>query len=672
MRKKDFYQKKFIDGKLKINKPFKEFLSEEENLENIVSHVKDMKQLYSDTNMEELLTVIDEDSEIKIFENLEILDSFNNPIGNFENLQTLFYKFSLHENYPIMFEFQSNFFYWRNSINDGNSFYRIVIFLLIENYIINNNINYLNILICEMLSEDFYELYKKRNIDVKLIKDIFSLMLYFVKENKIKEAYLVLLKSYLLKNKNFDEALIIYLKHVISVCLKELFEHVDKNPNKKYENLKKKLCNLDGIEEFGIEPAISIIYILPFLFKINVKCIYLDGEIRKCNIGIMKTTLDENYSTLFFGNLFCSYYILYPGNINKIIKYVNNGNEIKNKQLTYLLKNKEQCKICNNEEEHLIFLEKKFKVCNKCLINYLNEIIKKRAEDIKEDNLFGLEYYTRRIHLQDKYYIDNDEFIEIREKNILEEIYFKFPSICSKCKKKVNTLQEIFNLNCDCNYCRKCLEDILNESTKNLKVLNDYELRTFEKTKCSCGKDFDPNYVLQYFGNLNESTTKAQQRMIECTETLCMICCRKIADCQLPKNKNEKCKIYEKEKIKKIQIIKENSRDKGLKYYDGEHIMCMNCFKNWKNNNNNDSNNNNNNNIDDEQVTDRTQSENNKNNDKKENDKKNVKKDDKKDDKKNVKRNDNNKIKCNICNKIHSVNIPLTEDGGCCPNCNIF
>ena len=160
--------------------------------------------------------------------------------------------------------------------------------------------------------------------------------------------------------------------------------------------------------------------------------------------------------------------------------------------------------------------------------------------------------------------------------------------------------------------------------------------------------------------------------MIEYTKTLCMICCRKIADCKLPKNKNEKCEISGKEKIKIIQIIKENSRGKGLKYYDGEHIMCMNCFKNWKNNNNNDSNNNNNNNIDDEQVTDRTQSENNKNNDKKENDKKDVKKDNKKEDKKNVKRNDNNKIQCNICNKDHSVNVPLTEDGGCCKECNIF
>ena len=69
----------------------------------------------------------------------------------------------------------------------------------------------------------------------------------------------------------------------------------------------------------------------------------------------------------------------------------------------------------------------------------------------------------------------------------------------------------------------------------------------------------------------------------------------------------------------------------------------------------------------DDQVTDRTQSENNKNNDKKD-----VKKDNKKEDKKNVKRNDNNKIQCNICNKNHSVNIPLKEDGGCCKECNIF
>ena len=656
-RKNFFYLTKFTEGK--INKNFISFI--QEHSDKLVSHVKDMQKLYEESNMKNILSDVDENSEQEIFEKKKFLDSLNNPIGNFENLQTLIYKFSLYENYKVMFEFQKNFFFWRNCITDGNTFYRSVMFCIIENYITNKNVKDLKILICEILSKDYCKLYNNKNINVTVIKDILSLILYYVKKDKIKEAYSVFLKSYLLKSKYFDEALIIYLKHVLSIYLNKMFEYAENEPSKEYTNLKSQLSNIDGIEEFGIDAAISLICFLPFVFKLNLIFVYLDGLIQKCHNGVIKCepNEDENSVNLILGNLFCSYYIFYPREINQIIGYENNIKEIKLKRLTYVSKEKEQCKICNNDEEHIKFLEKKYTICKSCLTNYLNNIITKRAKDMKDDNLFGLEYYSRRIHLQDKYYIDNDEFIEIRGKNILEELHSKIAKECYNCKKEKNPVS-ISTIKCGCRYCLECIDDLLKKSTKDLIILNGYELRTMEKIKCSCGKDINPKDLLLNIKNVDKLKGDAMKRMIKYTKTLCMNCCKEIANYKFPEQ-NEKSKIISIEKLKIIKIKVENEKDKGLEYYDGDHVMCINCYNNWKNNiNNDDKNDKNDKNKGNDEVSVRAPHNNNEKEEIKDN-----KKDIKKDDKNINEKKNKNEIKCNICDKYHIISKESVSSNEC-------
>ena len=355
--------------------------------------------------------------------------------------------------------------------------------------------------------------------------------------------------------------------------------------------------------------------------------------------------------------MFCSYYIFYPREINQIIKYENNIKEIKLKRLTYVSKEKEQCKICNNDEEHIKFLEKKYTICKSCLTNYLNDIITKRSKDMKDDNLFGLEYYSRRIHLQDKYYIDNDEFIEIRGKNILEELHSKIAKECYNCKHEKNP-KSIFTIKCGCRYCSECIDDLLKKLTKDLIILNKYELNNMEKIKCSCNKDINPKDLLLNIKNVDKLKEDAMKRMIKYTKTLCMNCCKEIANFTFPKQ-NEQSKIISIKKLKIIKIKVENEKNKGLEYYDGEHVMCINCYQKWKNNINNDDKNDKN--KGDDEVTERAPNENNK---------KEEIKDNKKDTNKNINEKKNeNEIKCNICDKYHIIS---KEEKVYCNKCIIL
>ena len=97
--------------------------------------------------------------------------------------------------------------------------------------------------------------------------------------------------------------------------------------------------------------------------------------------------------------------------------------------------------------------------------------------------------------------------------------------------------------------------------------------------------------------------------MIKYTKTLCMNCCKEIANFTFPKQ-NEKSKIISIEKLKIIKIKVENVKNKGLDYYDGDHVMCINCYQKWKNNINNDDKNDKN--KGDDEVTERAPNENNK------------------------------------------------------------
>ena len=674
-RKKFFYEKKFFEGNKKINSSFTEFINGIDNYSPL-THLKEMEKLYKiNPNIKEKLPKVDENTENNIFENNEIDDEINNPIGIIDNYQNFIYKFSLYENYEIMLKFQKHFSFWRRSLIDGNSLYRAFMFGLLEHYIVNNKLKELEQLINEILSSKFCELYEKKKIKIDLIKDIFSLIIEYVNNQKLKEAYRLLVKSYRLKNKMFDDTLIIYLKHIIQKAINQLYEYAElKEESKKYINIKNELCLLNGIEEFCIEPGIPIVMILPFLFDVNLNIFYIDGILRKNKNGIIFLSDEKNKEIplIQIGYFFTGYFNLYkdPNEIilNEIYKHDKNI-----KQLTFKLKETKKCQICNNMTNHIVFLQKKFICCENCLNEHFELIIKNRAESLKKDSFFGIEYYSRKIHLQGKYYLDNEDIIELYENNLFDKIYFLLLLTCNNCKTKYEMGTKLFSLKCDCRYCEKCLQEKMNQSTKGFKILNIYETKTFPKIPCCCNKDFDPEDGIRFCEfDINQLMKETSFRFYQYINTKCMNCCEVIAELVKPDKPNEKMKVKSIQKYKVIPILKENDKYRGIKFYDINHLLCLKCYdpktiikQNIKNNNNDD-NNNNNNNINEDEQTNKTQDKIIQN--------ENLDKDKKKDDIEIVDKNKKINIYCNICFKNHIFNPENKEvnEGGCCNSCNIF
>ena len=490
---------------------------------------------------------------------------------------------------------------------------------------------------------------------------------YYLKNDKVKEAYHFLLKVYKLKNQMFDKTMIIYLKELVFHYLSIISKFVKKEPNEKYIILRSLLFNPEVVKENGIDPSIINIYLMQYLFNINMKLFIMDGLINKYQNCLINFDETIGNPLIYIGFLFSGYTLLYNNNeINNIIKKEIEKSNIKLKKLTYKLNEKENCKMCNSETNHIIFLEKKFICCESCLNNYVEKIIKKRISSIEEDSFNGLEYYSRRIHLENNSYVDNDEFIELYNNNILGYMFLKMACMCKKCYKQFNINSKLYSLKCFCRYCKKCLNEKINESTRNLRYINQYEKKKYEKSLCYCGKIFDPieaMNVLESNSNYRNNEDqilkkKAKERMKNYVQTLCMNCLKMVI--KYIKQKNNKKKIEKILNYKTINIDQEKDSNKGILYNDDPHKMCLECFN--KRNLIEDTEENENEDNVNEMDTQRLDTEDNiiNTNKTEENQNKN----------KIIKKN-TKKIYCNICDKKHTIKInDLVEEGKGC--CNIF
>ena len=437
------------------------------------SHPEIMKENEMKMNLNELLPQLETDFNEVILNENELLNDFNCPIGNFENIDSFIYKYSLFENYKLMDNSIKNINYWRPSLADGNSYYRIIIYGIFEYYITTKNLNELKKLICDIIQEDYITFYRDRNIDVDIVLKILKLILIFVENNEIEEAYNVLNKAFRLKNHFFDHTMIFYLRHVYFIYTKKVFNKLEKH-NKINKN---DLYNLDAIEELGIEPYFFLIHFLPYLYNINFKIFYIDNN-QICGIFNFIDEKAEDNIFMMIGYFYSNYFNLYY-NINDNLKKIIQKNHFKLKKLIAKSENKEKCKECKKETEQLIFLEKKFIICEKCLRVHINEILKNRTRNFEKEEFNGLEYYNGPIHLKDEYYIDNYDMIELYGENMKNKLYENESYNCVSCDRLINDKQ--YNLKCGCKYCKKCFIKQLEIITQNNMFLNRYERETYEK-----------------------------------------------------------------------------------------------------------------------------------------------------------------------------------------------
>ena len=559
---------------------FKNKINQEEKLSKIISeleksHPQNMEENEKKTNLDELLPTLNENFDDKILGENEILKKFNSPIGRLEDTKNFIYKFEAHKNYHLMINAYKHFNYWRPSLSDGNSFYRVFMYSLIENYITNQNINELKKLICDIIQEDYITLYRNKGIDVYIVLQIFNKILFLLENNQIEESYKIFNKAYRLKNHYFDYTMIIYLRNIVYKYTKEVYNIYNNNLKEKNKD-KDDLINIDAINELGFEPEFFILIFIPYLFDVNLKIFWVDGNLQKNEDGFIDFVDDENegkFPYIIMGYFFSNFFPLYSNKINDNLNKIINERYIRMTKLTYCDENKKICPICNNETEQVIFIQKKFIICKPCLISHLDKIIMNRTLSLNNEDYYGFEYYNRPIHLQDDYYINNYEIIELKKENISNLLLRNQTKSCCQCQIKIEKNEYL--MNCGCFYCEKCFMINLKNSTNEYMYINEFEKQnnTFEKVICSCGKNFNISYASKIYKPSNEERNNAKERMKIYVKTLCYQCLQKLVEYD---NENNNYKIIEK--FHKVYIKKESEKRNNIEYYDGQHIICKNCY----------------------------------------------------------------------------------------------
>ena len=508
-----------------------------------------------------------EDLEYKLFEKDEFYPEGYSVISNLENLQTWIYKFrNIAEEKPfIMVNALRYFNHWRMCLNDGNSFYRVNMFSLLEHCIIQKDLEFFSYILNDISSDNFIEYYKEKKIEYEKPFIILSAILSLTQDNLEEKAHEYLLKAYNLKNGCFDMLMIIYLKKVLCDFGKEINKLLDekKKSEEKVELIEEAKIDIDQIENLYLDPPkINIFYMFGQLFNINIKLYLLGGKFLE-PINLLKNVDDmENTPTFIFGYFFSSYHILYSpdaDNENEIFKKIVENDNPKLSKLTHILKEYKKCDICFKETNHAVFLKKKFIVCIPCLLPHIEKTIKARASNFFDDKCLGQEYYSRAIHLQDDFYLDDFDYMElVEENNIINKIYSNHKgNQCTNCEKIKSDEIDFITLECKCAYCQDCFKNIIMKMTKDQGYLLPCEVDMLNNVfKCDCGKKYTYNDFEKLYEVDDEQKEKAKERLSLYKDNYCIICLKNL--------------IHEDD-VKKIKIKKEMEDDK-------DHFICNNCY----------------------------------------------------------------------------------------------
>ena len=199
----------------------------------------------------------------------------------------------IYDKYNILKPYIYNF---RTINGDGNCFYRAVMFRYLEILILNNQIEYLQNVIYDIVNAFNTEELKARkiikNMDITpdLTFKILILIVDLLKNKMMSEAHQILVKSFSTAKK-FDYAMILYFRYV-------LYDYIKKNENKgylkdfpiqignllpsKYETEEGKFLFNDFYEKyllnFFTDAEKIIIYLTPFVLGVELDVIVFDDN----------------------------------------------------------------------------------------------------------------------------------------------------------------------------------------------------------------------------------------------------------------------------------------------------------------------------------------------------------------------------------------------------------
>ena len=312
------------------------------------------------------------------------------PIGPVQSLETFAYKYSTYENINLLQKAINVFTYWRITLIDGDSYYRVIMFQLFEHAIVNKRLQFIKEIVYDMSLQEYKDIYTQCAIyDYDNIFTLFKLITVYIQRDDIESALDVFYKAYTLTSRVFDSVLVVYCRYVIYKYIIKLQEE---------QNI---TIDINNIKQRGVEPEFLILQITPYVFEMNLKVFWVDYTFTQANSDLEQIIFEnENNSIFTIGNFYYGYFPLYTNsyyNDNEYInKYISNNITPLNK-LTYKLgltnDDTEQfhCEKCNKPRAQVVFLEQKFRCCQACLVNHLDKIIKQRSDAYMKGNYLGLE-----------------------------------------------------------------------------------------------------------------------------------------------------------------------------------------------------------------------------------------------------------------------------------------
>jgi hypothetical protein len=494
------------------------------------------------------------------------------PIGQIESIETFLYTYSLYNNIKTVDKACSLFQYWRHCLNDGNSFYRAVMFSVLQSLIVQVKLSELKEIVCEMCLMKYKEVFTANGIDVVIVYSILSAIITALEvDNDKDKALTYLTQAYLMKENHFDLAMVVYYRQLCYEYLKETYEIIKQENNDK--EVHKQLINVESVLVLGKEPEFVLVMLLPYIFNVNLKLIWIDGTPSNHNTGYVnlsdETTTTTTFPVIYIGYFFSSYYPLYPLSS----PYNNNERALQLRKLTYISNERSMCDVCKSHTLKVYLLCKRCYMCMECLNAQVNAVLSKRAVNLYKNKYNGFEYSTQPIPLKGNYSLSNREFMELYSDNyILNTLNEFICGLCFSCFENKDK-HELNVLNCSCRYCKTCLQIKIEKATKGLYVLNQYERSNFEKMICECNNDFniEEAITLVHVVDKEMKVTAAKERMRTYVQTKCALCGNDVHNCcedtPTPTPTMKDCVNHHVITIK------------GEDGVDSEHLICENCMK---------------------------------------------------------------------------------------------
>ena len=312
------------------------------------------------------------------------------PIGPIQSLETFVYKYSTYENINLLQNAINAFTYWRTTLIDGDSYYRVIMFQLFEHAIVNKRLQFIKEIVYDMSLQEYKDIYTQYAIDdYDNVFALFKLITVYIQRDDIELALDVFYKAYSLKSRAFDSVMIVYCRYVIYKYMNELQEEQDIT------------IDIENIKQRGVEPEFLVLQITPYVFEMNLKVFWVDYTFAQAYSDFKQIIFEnENNSIFTIGNFYYGYFPLYTStyyNDNEYInKYISNSVTPLNR-LTYKLgltnDDTEQfhCEKCNKPRAQVVFLEQKFRCCQACLVSHIDKVVKQRSDAYVKGNNLGLE-----------------------------------------------------------------------------------------------------------------------------------------------------------------------------------------------------------------------------------------------------------------------------------------